>query len=424
MAREAHLTGRVPEGPVDFEEVPKRFPALRQSLGAKFDDCELSALFELKYANGWSTHPQAAGTLVHRFCAECLRTMRENDTEGITWGVAAPILEEVLYQRGIPARERVRVPLRDLPLLEMACAKWVKDNHFTIRNITRIEERMDAVLDVPHWETGEVYQRVLTGEPDALIAAENNTAIVLDWKHTWMLPPERDDDADEPGLSYHGFFQQMWYGWLVLKNYPGVERVILREFYVRRTKRREAAILRTHIDRIERRLRALICAMDRAIQVGMPADYHLETLEQLGSWIPSPGKHCSFCASSWRCPIEEAYRGDGGIETPEDAKRWAARRLVAKSIHKHADQVLMPYAELHGPIPIKSAKGARVLGYRRLATGKTRWEEFTPVPGLDVPVSTSVQEGTEVPPLEEAPSIDLEAAMRASIAEARALRDS
>jgi hypothetical protein len=422
VAREAHLTGYVPEGPVDFPEVISRFPVLRQSLGAKFDDCELSALFELRYANGWSTHPQAAGTLVHRFCAECLRTMREHDTEGITWGVAAPILEEVVYQRGIPARERVRVPMRDMPLLEMACAKWVADNHFTVRNIVDIERRLEHPLMVPHWETGELYERVLSGEPDAVIAADANTAIVLDWKHTWALPPERDDDADEPGLSYHGFFQQMWYGWLILKQYPGVERVILREFYVRRTKRRQAAILRKHMDRVERRLRALISSMDRAIQVGEPENLKLETLEALGSWIPSPGKHCGYCASSWRCPIEEAYRGDGGIETPEDAAAWAARRSVAKSIHKRADQVLMPYAELHGPIPIKSAKGARVLGYRQIKGGKVRWDEYTPVAARDVPRANPADVG-DVEGLENAPVINLEAAMRASIAEARAERD-
>jgi hypothetical protein len=296
----------------------------------------------------------------------------------------------------------------------MACAKWVKDNHFTVRNIVDVERTLTATLDVPHWETGEVYQRVLEGTPDAVIAAEDNTAIVLDWKHTWMLPPERDEDEDEPGLSYHGFFQQQWYGWLILKMYPGIQRVILREFYVRRTKRRQAAINRSDMHVIERRLRALISNMDRALQVGQPANYHLETLEALGSWKPSPGKHCHYCAASIYCPIEEAYRGDGGIETPEDAARWAARRTVAKSIHKRADQVLQPFAELHGPIKIKSAKGARVLGYRRIKGGKTRWEEYTPVAGEDLP-STAVNEETETP--------DLVAAMKESVREAREGRD-
>lgn len=404
------------EGPVPLEEVIARFPTLRQSLGAKFDDCELSTLFEMRYANGWSTHPQAAGTLFHRFAAECLRKMRENDTEGIPVEVAMDLLEEVCYQHGVPARDRVRMPLREMPLLEMAARKFAADNHFTVRNILEIERRFEATLDGIIWErTGEVYSRVLSGQVDALIARGADEAIVIDWKHTWALPPERDEDAEKPGLSYHGYFQQQWYAWLIMKTFPGINAVILREFYVRRTKARPARVTRRDLPKIEQRLRYLIAAMDRALSVGQPRNLHLETLEALGSWIPSPGKHCRWCASSYRCPIDEAYRGDGGVLTPEDAQAWAARRLKAKSIHKRADEILQPYAELHGPIPIKDSKGRRVLGHRPIALDargnprKTRWEEYTPTTA-DRPPATEL-----TPRLEEA--------MRKSVEEARRERD-
>jgi hypothetical protein len=405
------VPGPLREGPVPFEEVLRRFPALRQSLASKFDDCELSALFELRYANGWTSHPAARGTLFHRFAAECLRTMREQDTEGIPVGVALAILEEVCYQRGIPPRDRVRVPLRELPMLEMAARKFAADNHFTVRNIVDVERRLTATLEgVVHWETGEVYSRELTGQIDALIARGADEAVVLDWKDTWMLPPEREEDADDPGVSYHGYFQQLFYGWLVLMTYPAVNAVILREFYVRRTKKRAARLTRAELPKVEQRRRYLISAMDRAVQVGVPRKLDLAVLEEHGSWIPSPGKHCHWCPASRYCPIEEAYRGDGGIETEEQAQRMAARRTVAKSIHKHADRVLQPWAELHGPIPIRSAKGRRVLGYRVLSNGSTRWEEYTPT-------------GQDRPPDQDAVSPNLAGAMRESVAEARRMRD-
>lgn len=400
----------LPRKQVDLEAVLERFPTLRQSLAAKFDDCELSALFELKYANGWSTHPQARGTMFHRVAAECLRTMKEQDVESIPRGVALELLETALLQQGVAPRDRVRVPLRELPDLEMAVRKFAADNSFTVRNIIDVERRLEATLRVPHWETGEVYERRLTGQIDALIAAAGDEVIILDWKDTWQLPPERDPDDDDPGVSYHGYFQQWWYGWLVLKCYPAVKAVTLREFYVRRTKKREARITRQDLPKIEERLMYLVSAMDRALASGHPKNFRLGTLDRQGSWKPSPGKHCAWCVASPRCPVEELARGDGGIETPEDAARWAARRTVAKAVHKKADEYLMPWADLHGPIPVKSAKGRRFLGFRRIKGGKTRWEEFTP-------------EHVDRPPSEGETTVDLAGAMKRSVQEARERRD-
>lgn len=403
----------VPEGPVDLAVVLERFPTIRQSLGAKFDDCELSMLFELRYANGWSTHPQARGTIFHRFAAEALRTMRMQDTEGIPTGVALAILEDVMLQRGVAPRDRVRVPLREIPDLEMAVRKFAKDNSFTVRNIVDIERRIEVPIQVPHWETGELYERIITGQLDALIARPPDEAVVLDWKTTWALPPEREEDAENPGLSYHGYFQQWWYAYLVMMAYPAIQAVVLREFYVYRTKARPARLTRQDLPKITQRLQWLLSAFDRAIASGNPKNLRLETLDEHGSWKPSPGKHCHWCVGKTRCPIEDIARGDGGITTPEDAERWAARRLVAKAVHKQADQVLQPYADLHGPIPIRDAKGRRVLGYRRIKGGKTRWEEFTP-DGSDRP-------GTEETYDANAP--DLEEAMRESVRIAREERD-
>lgn len=397
----------VPDGPVDIEEVLRRFPTVRQSVLSSFDDCELSAYFRLRYERGWSTHPQARGQLFHRFAAECLRTMRREDAESIPIGAALAILEETCYQRNVAPEDIVRVPLRELPMLEMAARKFAGDNSFTVRNILDVERRLSADL-VYEGEDGRPVTRTLTGQLDALIARPPDEAVVLDWKDTWALPPEREEDADDPGVSYHGYFQQQFYAWLVMMSFPAVQAVVLREFYVRRTKARPARVTRQELPRIEQRLRYLIASFDRAVAAGAPPrPLHLDTLEAHGAWKPSPGKHCFWCVKAHRCPIDDDYK-DGGIRTPADAQRLAAVRTQAKAVHKRMDELLRPWVELHGPVPLKRAKGRLVLGFRRVKGG-WRWSEFTP-------------EGADRPPTADAYSPNLEAAMKAATERARAER--
>lgn len=396
---------QVPEGPVDMEEVMRRFPTVRQSTLSSFDDCELSALFRLRYENGWSTHPQARGTIFHRFAAECLRTMREQDSESIPGGVAMSILEDVCYQRNVPPEDIVRVPLRELPDLEMAAWKFAKDNSFTVRNIIAVERRLEAELTY-EGEDGQLVTRTLSGQIDALIARPPDEAVVLDWKDTWALPPEHDEDDDDPGLSYHGFFQQQFYAWLVMRKFPAVQAVVLREFYVRRTKARPARVTRQDLPKIEQRLRYLLAAFDRAVAAGSPKRLTLADLEAHGSWKPSPGKHCFWCMKAHLCPIDDDYK-DGGIRTPEDASRAAAVKQQAMSVAKRMKELCKPWVELHGPIPLKNAKGRRVLGFRKIKGGY-RFEEYTPS-AADRPTTES--------------AIDLAAAMKSATARAREERD-
>lgn len=290
MTRTQDSSG-VPLGPIDLEEAIRRFPTVRQSLLASYDDCELGALFRLRYENGWSTHPQARGTIFHRVAAECLRVMREQDSEGVPVGVALSILEETLLQRNVAPENIVRVPLREIPMLEMTVRKFASDNTFNVRNIIDVERRLSCAIRYPD-ENGEMVERVLTGALDALIARPPDEAIVLDWKDTWALPPERDEDADDPGVSYHGFFQQQFYAWLVMMTYPAINAVTLREFYVRRTKARPARVTRQDLPRVEQRLRQLVANFDRAVMAGQPPRLYMSDLNAHGSWKPSPGKHC------------------------------------------------------------------------------------------------------------------------------------
>ncbi|MGH2900904.1 MAG: PD-(D/E)XK nuclease family protein, partial [Solirubrobacteraceae bacterium] len=184
-----------PREPVPLDEVARRFPTLRQSLLAKHDDCALSTLFELKFARGWNTHPQARGTVFHLFAAKVLQTLRDQQSTTIPVHEAEQILVEACRQltdskgQPIPARNVVRVPLRQMPELRMAARKFASDNSFSHTKITSIEERLRAPLRYVD-DQGEVRTRMLTGQLDALLYEAPDGAIVIDWKDTWALPPE------------------------------------------------------------------------------------------------------------------------------------------------------------------------------------------------------------------------------------------
>jgi hypothetical protein len=407
MSGAAGLVREVPRHPVSLDEVRERWPALRQSDLARFDDCELSSLFGMRYEHGLTTHPMARGTIEHRVFAECLREMQRNDSESIPVAVALAILEEKLRQQDVAPEDRVRVPLRDLPVMEMAVAKWAADNSFSIRNLIDVERRLECTIAYRAPRTGELVERTLTGQLDALISRPPDEAVVLDWKGTWALPPEREEDAEDPGVSYHGYFQQQFYGLLVMRNYSTINAVVLREFYHRRSKARAARITRQDLPKVEGRLSVLVEALDAALASGEPPRLRLESIDGHGHWKPQPGRHCFNCTKAALCPLDDDYT-DAGIRTPEAAERAAATRQVARSIDKRLTGLCKTWVDLHGPIPVKRAKGRLVLGYRRIKGG-LRFEEYSP-------------EDSDRPTTREAFNPNLVDAMAASVEEARKQR--
>lgn len=360
----------VPEKPLDLDGVLERWPTVRQSLLSKFDDCALSCYFELKYRTGsWSTLDAMSGTIMHRFCAECLREMREMDSEYIEVGIALSILEDVLEQRDVPPEDRVRIPLRHVPTLRWMASKFARDNHFSIRHVVDIEHRLEAKLEYRD-DDGELRTRALTGQLDALIADPDTPeeAIIIDWKTGWGLPPRRHQDAEDPGLSYHGFFQQRFYGWLVMKNYPHIRAVTLREFYTRRSQARPARIERSSLPQIEQELGFLVLELDRALKHGKPKKLDFE---HVGPWKPSPGKHCANCLGARNCPIESDAREHYAVTSQSRAEQMVAELEVAEAIRGSHREALRPFVDLHGPQGSKWSKGRRAFGYKTTRSGPT-----------------------------------------------------
>jgi hypothetical protein len=360
----------LPKEAVSLDEVIANIaPDLRQSDLADFDDCALSSWFGMRYDNGWTSHPQAGGIIFHRFAFECLRAMQANDSEEIAVSDALAILEEVLEQRGIPASERVRVPMRDIPTLRWTAAKFARDNAFSIRQLVDVESRLAAELEYRDDE-GQVRKRMITGQPDVLVADPNHEkgAIIVDYKYTWGLPggqdsPDWPEKAGANSLSYHGFFQLRLYGWLVMRKFTQVDRVTLREFYPRRTKAREASVHRGQMDRIEEMLRLVVLDFDRALASGPPES--LKTPEDAAPWTPSPGQHCYWCVAKRLCPIPPEARKQIAVSSPEEAAQRVAELQVAEAIREGHRETLRPWVEANGPI---RRGGPRAAGSSALRT--------------------------------------------------------
>lgn len=431
-----------PQDAIDLEAVWEQYPAVRQSVLAKYDDCPLSCLFDLRHGGGWSTHPQAGGTIFHRFAAEYLRTLqREKPPERqIPVAETFEILYEVVRQKDVPLHERVRVPTRDMPKLHIAVKKFCTDNRFSYEKIVDVERRLFAPIRYDRPEGGSV-ERTLTGQLDVLLFESRNevpTAVVIDWKHTWQPPPERrgtgeeDRNADRR-LSYEGYFQQRFYAYLVFMTYPSIQAVELREFYPLRGKVRKATITRQALEHVERELSMLIEAFDESIAAGTHRWIGEAAYEALpeprppiikrnggavyvevagrqvygDAWPALPGKHCGFCAKPGACPIEKESREDGAIETPEQAERYAAERQVAKRVYDHRTKALKAHIGTSGnPVPIKDSKGRRMVGWTLNPDGSRNFGEFVP---------DESDRGPRDPRLEHA--------MRESVEEARAMRD-
>lgn len=351
----------------------ERFKRVRQSRLSTFDACALQAHFEEEYRNHWTSHPAARGQIAHRGFARCLEEMSRQGEDKIEVDVALAILHEQLHQRGVDdfchlpgcdlgatwdkAKQKVvcmgghestsnfvNLPMSEVKDLYWVTKKWAYDNTFTISTLVDVERRLSyaVVYDDPE---GGFVTRELTGQIDAMfLDAEDDThAIVIDWKDTWAIPPETE-------MSFEGYFQQRFYAWLIFRNYSTIQKVTLREFYVRYSEPREATITREMVDEIEAELSALVERFDQS--------FHEE------KFPPSPGKHCQYCVRPTACPIPQFAKGEGRIVDEEQAKKQAARLIVAESVSKQARDALRAYADVHGPIPVKDAKGNTVWGFR------------------------------------------------------------
>jgi hypothetical protein len=359
---------------------------VRQSLLAKFADCQLSAGFELAlsivygpdaeglHRSGWTSHRAGAGRIAHEVIARSIRHMlAQRPAEQIAPEIVMDFLDEALRQRDRPLAETFAVPPHEVVQLRKTLRKWARENVITIADVYGVEERLEAV--VAYVVDGVTVERTITGQLDLLLLdSTGRHATVPDWKDTWKLPPQHvadeddEDDADEDKLSPEGYFQQRFYALLVFLTLSSVQSVTTREFYLRRSEPREATIWRHELPDLIAEFSAMVERFDRSAHAAFePAPKRrkrrkpLATVAQWGE--PSPGAHCTYCPKAAECPLDPDAREYGGISSPEQAERAAGELLVARRVVKQISRSMESWLNHHGPVRVRDAKRDRVFGH-------------------------------------------------------------
>jgi hypothetical protein len=341
--------------------------AIRQSDIATFDGCPLELRFSWESEQrGDASGLAARGTLFHRFAKAAILHMRAHGERSIPVEIAMELLTEIIAQRDVPDDEVVHLPLRELRWLRVLVTKWAHRHSFTIERVVDVERRLYAKLPVIG-PGGRTYERTITGQPDVLLAGpEPNGATVLDWKTGWAPParrvePEPGEPPPEDRLSDMGYVQQIVYGWLTLKNYPAVESVTEREYYVMHDDDpvREATVWRYELERIEDVLAAVVAQIDAAVEAGPKSR----------RWFPIAGSHCAFCPRPHDCPIREEVRIP---RNEREAQRLAHEWIVAQRVREERMPILKGWVDHHGPIEVRHSKGRRAVGWVKNKTGDGR----------------------------------------------------
>jgi hypothetical protein len=242
------------------------------------------------------------------------------------------------------ASDFVNIPAEQVKDLRWEVIKFATDNTFDIENLIDVEHRLNAPIFYPD-ENGRPVERLLTGQLDALFVAgeEDEEAIVLDYKSSWDMPSPSD-------VSFEGFFQQRFYAFLVMENYPAIERVTLKEHYTRYSDQRVATVYRNDLDYVKQELAALTERFDRAFSED--------------NYPASPGKHCQVCSRPTACPIFNQVRVEGMITNATMAKKVADQANVARAAIKHREKALKAWSSVNGDVGINSTPGReRVWGY-------------------------------------------------------------
>ena len=344
-----------------YPDAIAKHPIVRQSLLSDADNCMLTAAFSDAYERGWSSTPAARGTIVHRVIARALEQMVDQNSSRIPVDVVVDaILPDVIRQADVPlvaedglGDDVVGIPLREIAQARISLKAWAANQSYTVREIARIEKRLTTLLVYPDPETGEAIYRTFTGKIDLLLIS-GVEATVVDWKDTFGIPPESS-------VSEEGYFQQRAYAKLIFDEYPRIQRVTLREFYVRyaagtakdRKGRpinpvREATVDRFVLPEIDGELNALVERFDRSWQVGR--------------FKPTPGSHCSYCVRPTACPIFPDARQIGRIQSHEHAEEVAGMLNTARAAADQAAAALRPWSNLHGDVDVKDAKRPRKFG--------------------------------------------------------------
>lgn len=278
-----------------------------------FESCP--AAFEMKYVKKVPeapSEPLAFGGLMHHIIAEyskhCLQKGLETDI------TAMPEIAHTCFYGKPSGLDSSRYPE------VLSLAEYIAGGR-TVNPLTvvGIEEWVQA------WLGGKKY--LFRGIIDRL-DIEDRTAIITDYKTDHLLRTQADVEAD---------FQLAVYAWLITKEYPQVDRFIVRLDFVRHGVVREAVLDAGRVSQVEAQVMGLIGQVETAL-----AKRKLP---------PRPGHFCSWCGYSAVCPAAKDIPADvRPIATGEDARTVAQELAVLERQVAVRKAALKEYCNQAGPV--------------------------------------------------------------------------
>jgi hypothetical protein len=324
---------------------------VRQSTLRSYDQCPRRAVAEAQREFSDYSHPPAAlGTAFHMVAEEMLRTMRATGNARIPSEEAIVIMREVIARPDCPHLSVDLLRELRIVVVQFSRLEWPAPR------VIALEERLWAEVPCP-----DGIVRRITGKPDVLIADPPGGAVCLDYKVSWAVPatPRDGDYTRDQGrryLSDRGIFQLDTNGLLIMRSYPAIGRVSLREYYPRLNEFREAWLDRDELEHVERHLGLLAMRFEQSMAGLLVPE-------------PRPGRWCSHCPVSRACPVPQEDRGVGVIDTEELANAEAARWDVIKTLGEQQRKALKAWHEETGHWP--EVGDGRVVGWHQ-EEGKTR----------------------------------------------------
>lgn len=285
--------------------------SIRQSFAATYDSCPMAAKLS-EGERGFSTHPQARGTIMHRFSQKVLEECIANGEREFPTEMAKPLMVEVIQESGLP------IPAPEFDTLMALAWKFVDQRVFDVEHIVDLEENY----------TTEINGVSFTGRPD-VVEIDGRVATVRDWKTGWAIDPETE---------LRGSFQGRAYAKQIFNAYPQIHTVRLVWEYQRWDKVREVVLTRSDLADIDAMLESLVARIERSYETD--------------EWPASPGKWCALCPSPSDCPIPMQYRGEGKVVDPVSAREVAELLISLEAIQKAAKKSLRAYCSEHGPVEV------------------------------------------------------------------------
>lgn len=307
---------------------------VRQSTLRMFSQCPLATSWALEDTAEYSSEEAALGTVAHGVLELILRDLKQSGEERIAFDRALTLMGRAATDPGMPVLGSEALSTLKILTLQLAKMEW------SATRVVALEDRLWADVPCPD---GEI--RRVTGQPDFVMRGDvAGEAVCGDLKTGQAKPPPapRDDDwtreQGRPYLSERGLFQLDLNGLLVMRKFPGIHTVILREWHLRHATTREAWLTRDELPEVERRIGIL-----------------LQNFWQMRTGTRKPearaGGHCKgMCPRPASCPIPPAERrsnitGNGEITHPAAAHDAAKVYAVVTAQKDRLTDALKPYCE-------------------------------------------------------------------------------